>query len=162
MIGKPQNPLEPKSLFSMSKRRSFPEHQHRNSSVSLLFAHLVFVVKYRRKVISSRVLAVILEKANAACERLGVVLMEANGESDHLHLMILHGPEIALSKIVQTVKCTTSREVRRRSFPEVTSRLRGDHFWSPSYFVASCGGAPLDTIKKYIRNQGIRETQTDG
>jgi REP element-mobilizing transposase RayT len=27
------------------------------------------------------------------------------------------------------------------------------HFWSPSYFAASCGGAPLSIIKEYTENQ---------
>ncbi|MFF3359742.1 transposase, partial [Streptomyces sp. NPDC002917] len=31
--------------------------------------------------------------------------------------------------------------------------LWGDHFWSPSYFAASCAGAPLSIIKEYIENQ---------
>jgi len=35
----------------------------------------------------------------------------------------------------------------------VLRRLRGDHFWSPSYFVASCGGAPLDLVRQYIQRQ---------
>ncbi|WP_345005863.1 transposase, partial [Streptosporangium album] len=26
-------------------------------------------------------------------------------------------------------------------------------FWSPSYFAASCGGAPLTIIKAYIEQQ---------
>ncbi|MFF9654321.1 transposase, partial [Streptomyces sp. NPDC014622] len=29
----------------------------------------------------------------------------------------------------------------------------GEHFWSPSYFAASCGGAPLAVIKEYVENQ---------
>ena len=29
----------------------------------------------------------------------------------------------------------------------------GKHFWSPSYFAASCGGAPLTIIKQYIEQQ---------
>ena len=27
------------------------------------------------------------------------------------------------------------------------------HFWSPSYFAVSCGGAPLTIIKQYIEQQ---------
>jgi putative transposase len=36
---------------------------------------------------------------------------------------------------------------------EITKRLWGKAFWSPSYFVVSCGGAPLDTVKAYVSNQ---------
>jgi putative transposase len=29
----------------------------------------------------------------------------------------------------------------------------GDALWSPSYFIASAGGAPLDRIREYVRAQ---------
>lgn len=42
----------------------------------------------------------------------------------------------------------------RTEFPDhIRKYLWGQHFWSPSYFVASCGGAPLDIIEQYITNQ---------
>ncbi|MET7355241.1 transposase, partial [Streptomyces mirabilis] len=42
----------------------------------------------------------------------------------------------------------------RQEFPgHIRTYLWGDHFWSPSYFAASCGGAPLAVIKEYIENQ---------
>jgi REP element-mobilizing transposase RayT len=36
---------------------------------------------------------------------------------------------------------------------QIRTYLRGGHFWSPSYFAASCGGAPLSIIKQYIEQQ---------
>jgi len=128
-------------------------HQRRSLSVTLLFAHAVLTVKHRRRVISDRVRNVLLSAAHAACAEIGVLLVEAKGEADHLHCMFLHGPEISLSKIVQKVKTATSRAVRKRAFPEVARKLRGDRFWSPSYFVVSCGGAPIDVVRKYIETQ---------
>jgi putative transposase len=128
-------------------------HQRRSSSVTLLFAHAVFTVKHRRRVISDRVRNALLAAAHAACAELGVLLVEANGEADHLHCMFPHGPEISIARIVQKVKTATSRAVRKRAFPEVARKLRGDHFWSPSYFVVSCGGAPIDVVRKYIETQ---------
>ncbi|MER5184753.1 transposase, partial [Streptomyces sp. NPDC002896] len=42
----------------------------------------------------------------------------------------------------------------RQEFPDhIRKYLWGAHFWSPSYFAASCGGAPLSIIKEYIDNQ---------
>ncbi|MGW3820691.1 transposase, partial [Streptomyces sp. NPDC005046] len=42
----------------------------------------------------------------------------------------------------------------RQEFPgHIRKYLWGEHFWSPSYFAASCGGAPLTIIKEYIENQ---------
>jgi putative transposase len=47
----------------------------------------------------------------------------------------------------------SSRLLRQRDFPEVTQRLWGGHLWSPSYFAASCGGAPLEIVKHHIEQQ---------
>ncbi|MFG2426088.1 transposase [Streptomyces sp. NPDC048448] len=42
----------------------------------------------------------------------------------------------------------------RQEFPgHIRTYLWGEHFWSPSYFAASCGDAPLAAIKEYIENQ---------
>ncbi|MFH0245133.1 transposase [Streptomyces sp. HK10] len=35
----------------------------------------------------------------------------------------------------------------------IKRHLWGERFWSPSYFVASCGGAPLSAVKEHIENQ---------
>jgi putative transposase len=67
--------------------------------------------------------------------------------------LISYPPKVALSALVNSLKGVSSRLVRKEKFPEITSRLWGDHFWSPSYCVVSCGGAPLDVIKKYVEQQ---------
>ena len=41
----------------------------------------------------------------------------------------------------------------QQEFPEVKAKLWGNHLWSPSYFAASCGGAPLAIVKQYIESQ---------
>jgi putative transposase len=43
--------------------------------------------------------------------------------------------------------------LRSAALPEVTEKLWGEHFWSPSYCAVSCGGAPLEIVKRYVENQ---------
>jgi putative transposase len=45
--------------------------------------------------------------------------------------------------------------LRKRDFPEVRRKLWGDHFWTPSYFAGSTGGANLATVKRYIQQQRL-------
>ncbi|MBF0205867.1 MAG: transposase [Oligoflexia bacterium] len=45
--------------------------------------------------------------------------------------------------------------LREEYWEQIKSKIWGNHFWSPSYCVVSAGGAPLETIKKYIKNQRI-------
>lgn len=118
-----------------------------------LNAHIVLVTKYRRGAITDRVREHLIATAREVCERFETTLIEADGEDDHLHLLVDYPPKVSLSKLVGAIKTNTSLRIRRDNYPEVTQALWGDHFWSPSYFVTSTGGAPLEKVAAYVRNQ---------
>ena len=118
-----------------------------------LHAHVVLVTKYRRKVISERVAEELGAAFAEVCERSGVVIEAFETEGDHAHLLISYPPKIALSQIVMLLKANGARRVRAHGWPEVRQLLRGSHFWSPSYAVVSCGGAPLEIVKRYVEQQ---------
>ena len=83
----------------------------------------------------------------------GAVLVELDGEDDHVHLLVEYLPTVQLTKLVNSLKGVSSRMLRKKRFPEVEDKLWGGHLWSPSYFAASCGGAPIDIVRKYIEDQ---------
>lgn len=58
-----------------------------------------------------------------------------------------------ISKLVNSLKGVSSRRLRARRFSEVSEKLWGDHLWSPGYFAASCGGAPIAVVREYIEGQ---------
>ena len=121
--------------------------------VFMLIAHLVFTTKYRRGALTDRVREFLRPAMAKICADFEAELKAFDGEDDHVHLLVSYPPKVALSTLVNSLKGATSRIVRKEGFPEVTSRLWGDHFWSPSYCVVSCGGAPLDIIKRYVEQQ---------
>jgi putative transposase len=121
--------------------------------VSLLHAHLVFVTKYRRKLFTNEMLTFTEHTIRTVCAGLGAELVEFNGESDHVHLLVAYPPTVAISVLAQRLKGRTAYTVRREYTGIcVRARMRG-HLWSPSYFAVSCGGAPLSIIKQYIDGQ---------
>ena len=79
-------------------------------------------------------------------------LVEFDGEKDHVHLLIHYPPKISVSKLVNSLKGVSSRYLKT-NFPELEKYYWGNPAWSPSYFAGSCGGAPLESIKEYIRSQ---------
>ena len=89
----------------------------------------------------------------AICLEPGADLIEFDGEQDHVHLLIPYPPKLAVSDLVFRLKGVSSRLIRQMSYPSVTTELWGHHPWSPSYFAASCGGAPISIIRQYIENQ---------
>ncbi len=80
------------------------------------------------------------------------LLIEFNGEHDHVHLLISYPPKVAVSVLVNSLKGLSSRMLKTRH-PELLSKYWKGALWSPSHFAASCGGAPLSIIKQYIQQQ---------
>jgi putative transposase len=118
-----------------------------------LHAHLVFITKYRRGVITQRVRAELEQSFRKVCEDFESELLEFDGGDDHVHLLVAYPPKVALSRLVNSLKGVSARRIRTRDFPEVGGKLFRTAFWSPSYCAVSCGGAPLDIIKRYIQDQ---------
>jgi putative transposase len=118
-----------------------------------LQAHLVFVPKYRRAVISERVFQTLRSAWEQVSTDFGCELRETGWESDHVHLLVGYPPKVALSRLINSLKGVSARRLRAANFPEVRNKLWGEHFWSPSYCAVSCGGAPLETVKRYVQKQ---------
>lgn len=118
-----------------------------------LHVHLVFITKYRRNVLNDDMLHTCEEVMRDVCIDFGAELREFNGEHDHVHLLVHYPPTIPLSRLVNSLKGVSSRRLRAEYVGRVNRAGTRGHLWSPSYFAGSCGGAPLDIIKEYIRGQ---------
>ncbi len=120
--------------------------------VFALHVHLVFVTKKRRHVLTGADIEFLRNHSamNAAKKGLSP---RWTAEDDHVHLLVEYGPTVALSKLVNSLKGSSSKALREHR-PEIRQHygLRNT-LWSPSYFAASCGGAPLSIIKRYVENQ---------
>lgn len=115
--------------------------------------HLVFIPKYRKNIFTPRVLEQLEIIFKETCQKLEAELIEFNGESDHVHLLVNMKPKLSVSKIINALKGVSSRLIRKYNYPEVKEKLWGEHFWSPSYYAGSCGGVTIEKIKKYIEDQ---------
>jgi len=123
-------------------------------SVYQLNYHLVLVTKYRRKCINKAILSRLEEIVTDLCKKWDSKLLEFNGEPDHIHLLLELNPKIAPSIFVNNLKTVTSRLIRRDFMKDLKKYYWKDAvFWSRSYCILTCGGAPLSIIKKYIEQQ---------
>ena len=121
--------------------------------VFAIHAHLVFVTKYRRGVFRQEHMAALERILRSVCEDFGGELVEFNGEADHVHLLVHYPPKVALSTLVNSLKGVSSR-MMRKEFGDFHPWLkRRGVLWSPSYFAASCGGAPIEILRQYIEQQ---------
>jgi putative transposase len=120
--------------------------------VSALYVHLVFVTKYRRGVLDGDMLRSCEDAMRKVCSDFGAELREFNGEDDHIHLLVGYPPKVAVSALVNSLKGVSARHLRSEFTGRVNRYTLHGHFWSPSYFAASCGDAPLN-IRQYIDRQ---------
>lgn len=118
-----------------------------------IHAHLVFVTKYRQGVFRHEHMAALERILRSVCEDFEATLVEFNGEADHVHLLINYPPKVALSGLVNSLKGVSSR-LMRKEFGDFHPWLkRRGVLWSPSYFAASCKGAPISILRQYIQQQ---------
>ncbi|MFE7234649.1 IS200/IS605 family transposase [Streptomyces sp. NPDC057596] len=121
--------------------------------VSAMHVHLVFVTKYRREVFNDEMLTRCEEIMHKVCEDFEAELKEFNGERDHVHLLVHYPPKVTVSKLVNSLKGVSARRIRQEFTSHINRAIMHGHLWSPSYFSASCGGAPLAIVRQYIEQQ---------
>lgn len=117
-----------------------------------IHAHLVFVTKYRRHVFDADAIDRLRTIFARICTDFEASLVEMDGEDDHVHLLVEYPPKVALSALVNSLKGASSR-VLRRERTDIADRYWRNVLWSPSYFAASCGGAPIAIVRQYIEQQ---------
>ena len=126
--------------------------RHGRHCVFLMHAHLVFVTKYRRNVLDRDAINELRGIFTKVCLDFGAELVEFDGEDDHVHLLVAYPPKIAVSNLVNSLKGVSSRLLRKER-PDIQKRYWKGALWSPSYFAASCGGAPISIVRQYIEQQ---------
>jgi len=129
------------------------ELDNNNHSVFLLTYHLILVVKYRRNVIDDAIATRIREMGETIGKNYHITFLEYNHDRDHIHIVFKAHPNTELSKYINAYKSASSRLIKKE-FPQVRQQLWQECFWSQSYCLLSTGGAPLETLKKYIESQG--------
>ena len=125
-----------------------------NHCVYNLKYHLVLVTKYRRKCITDPIIIRLKEIFVELCLKWECNLIEFNGEPDHIHMLLELNPKITLSTFINNLKTVSSRYIRKE-FSNHLSKFyyKNPIFWSRSYCILTCGGAPLSVFKQYIEQQ---------
>lgn len=117
-----------------------------------MHVHLIFVTKYRRRVFDGDAIDKLRQHFDRVATDFGATLVEMNGEDDHVHLLVEYPPKVAVSSLVRSMKGVSSRMLRQER-PDIVHHYWKEMLWSPSYFAASCGGAPIAIIKQYVEQQ---------
>lgn len=114
--------------------------------------HIVWIPKYRKRVLIGKLAQRLRELLYQACEVNGWCIEELSVVEDHIHLLIQAKPDKAVAYVVQILKGGTSK-VLRSEFPELDEFMWGDSLWADGYFAESVGVSDERMIRRYIREQ---------
>jgi putative transposase len=98
----------------------------------LIAYHIVWIPKYRRKVLSGEVAVATRDAIRDTCERHGFRLLAVETDVDHVHCFVSAPPSVPPSKVAMLLKGASSRHLRQR-FPHLKD-VRRDALWAPSYY----------------------------
>ena len=130
--------------------------EHSRTSVYAIEYHVVFVTKYRRKVITGDIKDdLYLALANVCKKNKTYQLQAINGEADYVHLLITTNPRQRIPVMIKQLKGSSAKTILS-AHPEIKQHLWGGHFWSPTYFIATVSENTEQQIKEYIETQNER------
>jgi putative transposase len=130
-------------------------YYHGSHSRYRLQYHLVWVPKYRKRVLVGDV-AIEVQKLFYECAQMNDWwIVRLSVMPDHIHMLVELPPTIALSQVVKTFKGGSGRAIRQ-THPELQEWLWDDSFWANGYFAESVGRVTENAIKLYIEHQHDR------
>lgn len=122
--------------------------------------HIVWVPKYRYRILTGAVGSAVSECIQIYSRRLGCQIIELNVQPDHVHLLIKVPPKQSISDLMGTLKGRSAIRVFSQ-FPDLKNRpYWGNHFWAKGYCVDTVG-LNADMIRKYVKYQEKNEKQQE-
>ena len=113
--------------------------------------HLVWITKYRFKVLRGGVRERVREIVRQVCNELGVTIISGVLSADHVHLFVSIPPHLSVSHVMQRIKGRSSRKIQME-FPALRKQYWGCRFWARGYFCTTSGMVNDETILQYIEN----------
>ena len=135
------------------------DFNRKRHAVYKLTYHAVFVIKYRRKVMSEPIIDHMRQYAAHLIDQCYQgKLIELNGEPDHIHILFDAGPEVQVLDLVRVIKTKTARFARKQYPKELKEYFWKPVFWTDSYFASTVGNTTRNMVEQYIRKQGQKQT----
>lgn len=138
----------------MKKNKSNPNYERKNHSKYILTYHIIFVCKYRKKILLrhgddvKQIMFEISKKYNFEIKEMEV-------DKDHIHMMISSKPKVSPLQIVRVLKQQSTIKMWKMYSKELSKHFWKEHtFWADGYFVSTIGEVSSKTLQHYIQNQG--------
>lgn len=121
--------------------------------------HVVFIPKYRRKVLFGQIRQELGEVFRRLARQKESAIEEGHVMADHVHMMISIPPKYAVSQVIGFIKGKSAIHIAR-TYQGRKRNYVGHHFWARGYFVSTVG-RDEQIIREYIRHQEEEDRRTD-
>ena len=113
--------------------------------------HIVFIPKYRRKIIYGQIKADLREIIRVLCKYKHVEIIEGAMCADHVHLCLSIPPKMSIGDFMGYLKGKSALMIFDKH-PELGNKWDRS-FWARGYYVSTIGNVDENTIRKYIKEQ---------
>ena len=137
--------------------RSYRKSSH---TVYDLKVHLVWITKYRYKVLTKEIGLRIRELMRQVCDTNDIEIIKGRISKDHIHLYISYPPKLSVSEIVRKLKGRSSRKIQEE-FPQLSKQYWGKHFWAIGYAAFSSGHVTDEMIMQYLEHHKNNPNHND-
>ena len=127
-------------------------HHGRGYIYSLQY-HVVWCVKYRRKIITEQIEKSLFEILTKIAKDNNFSILEYNTDKDHVHLLIDCSPQNYIPDMLKALKGVSARLLMKKYGNELRKQLWGGHLWNPSYFIATVSENTEQQVRDYIKKQ---------
>lgn len=138
----------------MRKNEPNKKYQSKNHSKFILTYHLIFVCKYRKKLLvkfGEHIKQIMFDIS----KKYDFEILEMEVDKDHTHLMVSSVPKLSPLQIVRVLKQQSTIEIWKMHGKELRKQYwRENTFWTDGYFCSTIGEVSSKTLKHYIQNQG--------
>jgi putative transposase len=132
------------------------EYVHEGHSIYDIKYHIIWVTKYRYRILAKRIGERLGELLRQGCTARGITIAEGSIGKDHARMPVSCPPSIAVSKIVQCLKGCPSR-LLQEEYGELRKRYCGQRLWARGYFCVTAGSVTKEMIQEYRANQFRKE-----
>ena len=115
--------------------------------------HVVWCVKYRRKVITEQIEKSLFEILTKIAQDNKFKILDFNTDKDHVHLLIDCSPQNYIPSMLKALKGVSARLLMKQYGNELRKQLWGGHLWNPSYFIATVSENTEQQVRDYIKRQ---------
>ena len=126
------------------------DFRYAGHSVSRMAVHLVWVTKYRFKVLEGDIKKRCRELLIQICDAEDVQILSGVVSSDHVHMHVEYRPSLKISDLVKRLKGRSSR-LLQREYPALEKRYWGRHFWAIGYGAWSTGNITEEIVEEYLK-----------